>query len=131
MKHTTPNSPRGEHQQRERERVNASPTLAEKYKELTALTVDLGHYDPSGEYRCSQVKYTVNLNGAKAIFCFSCENMDCVDGDYDLTNTLARAIAGRQTEVTGETRCPGWRSRTTMGSVHCENLLRYRFILKY
>jgi hypothetical protein len=111
--------------------VDASPTLAETFKELTALTVDLGHYDAAGEFRCSQVKYTVNLQGAKAVFSFGCHNPECVGGDFDLSTPLARAIAGHRDEVTGESRCPGWRSRTTIGSIHCDNLLRYRFILKY
>ena len=131
MNQSPRNSPRAEYLARERQRIEASPSLADKYKNVTALTVEFGNCDSEGVGRCSQIKYTVNLTGAKSIFCFSCQNPDCVGGDFDLTNALARAIAEHRTEVTGEIRCLGWRSRHTMGSIRCDNLLRFRFVLQY
>ena len=125
------NSPRAEHLARERQRVEASPTLATQYGRLASLTVEFGNYDSSGLHRVSQVKYKVNLESAKSVFCFSCHSMECVGGNFDLSTALAQAIADRRKEVTGESRCPGWRSRADMGAVHCQNLLRYRFVLKY
>src|SRR5690349_16033678 len=124
-------SPRAEYLLKEKERVLASPSLAEKYKKLKSLTVDLGFYDPQGAFCSSQVKYTVNLANAKSVFCFSCQNHECVRGDFDLSEVLAKAIAARETSVSNEIHCQGWRNRAMIDSVPCNNLLRYKFTLKY
>lgn len=124
-------TPRNEYQMQENQRVAASPTLTEKFPTLKSLTVELCYFDSEGIVRNSQIKYTVNLDHAKSCFRFGCHNPECVGGDFDLSQALAQAVAGRETAVSSEIRCPGWRSRTTIGQVKCQNLLRYKFMLSY
>ena len=41
------------------------------------------------------------------------------------------AVAVRRTSVSGEKRCAGWLSKSTIGTVQCQNILRYKFNLGY
>jgi hypothetical protein len=122
---------RAEHREHESQRVKDSATLAARFGQLKSLTVDLKYYDPSRVNKCSEVKYEVNLDGAKSVFRFNCPNSECVGGDFDLSDELAEAIAARRTGVSGEKTCEGWRSKTTIETVHCHQVLRYKFTLKY
>lgn len=111
--------------------MRESVTLADRFSKLKSLTVDFAFYDPEGVAKGSHVKYEVNLGGAKSVFRLNCPNDECVRGDFDLTKELAKAVAAKRTNVTGELACRGWRSRTTVDTVPCQNILRYKFSLKY
>src|SRR3954452_9147182 len=122
---------RAEYRQLEGQRIKDSTTLADQFGQLKSLTVDLGYFDPEGVTKTSEIKYTVNLANAKSVFCFNCLNNECVRGDFDLSELLAQAIATRQTIATGEMACQGWRSKTTIDSMRCANILRYKLTLAY
>ena len=122
---------RAEYRQQESLRIQESASLAAKFPQLTSLAVDLTYFNPEGVSKSSHIKYTVNLANAKSVFSFSCPNTECVRGDFDLSDDLAGAIAARQTTVTGEARCHGWRSKTTIDTLPCHNLLRYTLKLAY
>ncbi|MBI3882611.1 MAG: hypothetical protein HY301_21435 [Verrucomicrobia bacterium] len=124
-------SARVEHRQQEAERSRASASLAEKFPQLKSLTVELSYFSPDGGSRGSQIKYTVNPAHAKSVFRFDCQNHECVRGDFDLSMALAQAVAARRGTATGEVCCQGWLSKTTIDSVHCRNLLRYKLSLEY
>src|SRR5262245_8937048 len=109
-------SPRNEHLQREKIRVEASPSLTEKYPELKSLTVDLAYYDAAGRSRNRQIKLSVNLQHGRSVFQFPCHNYECVGGNFDLSIVLARAVAERETYVDGEVRCAGWRNHAGIDS---------------
>jgi hypothetical protein len=123
--------PRAEYQQQEGLRVRNSASLAATFQELKSLTVDFAFFDAEGTAKSNPIKYDVNLTGAKSVFRLNCPNDECVRGDFDLTTKLAEAIAQRRTNVTGELACQGWRSRTTLDTVRCENRLRYKLSLQY
>jgi hypothetical protein len=124
-------SPRAEYRQQENLRISASPNLAERFHGLKSLTVDLAYYDSGGIHKTGQIKYTVNLANAKSAFSFICPNNECIGGDFDLSQELAEAVAAQLTTATGEACCQGWQSKTTIDSVHCHNILRYKFSLEY
>ena len=123
--------PRAEFRQQENLRINASPNLAEKFHGLKSLTVDLAYYDAGGAHKTSEIKYTVNLANAKSAFSFTCPNHECIGGDFDLSDRLASAVAAGLAFTTGEMCCQGWQSKTTIGSAHCHNVLRYKLNLEY
>ena len=122
---------RGEYHQLQNLRVQESVPLAEKFRQLKSLTVDLAYYDPERQARSSQLKYTVNLEHAKSVFRFFCQNNECVRGDFDLSQAVADAVAAHRTSVSGEMCCEGWRNKATIDSVRCHNVLRYKLTLKY
>jgi hypothetical protein len=123
---------RAEFRQQEDQRTLASECLAIKFKKLKALKVELAYFNGDGASRSSsQIKYQVNLENAHSVFRFNCPNNECVRGDFDLSAELAAAVAGRRKLVTGELTCQGWRNRNTVDTVRCQNILRYKFTLKY
>src|SRR4051794_22973686 len=131
MRTSARTSPRVEYLQQENLRIQASPSLAEKFPRLASATVDLGYYDDEGIIRNSQIKYTINLGHAKSIFRVACQNHECVRGDFDLSNAMAEAVRAGHTNVSGEICCQGWRSRTAIDTVRCGNILRYTLTLSY
>ena len=122
---------RSEYRQQEGQRVKDSATLSDTFRKLKSLAVLLEYYSPEGNTKTSQIKYAVNLANAKSVFRFSCPNNECVRGDFDLSERLAAAVRERQKTVTGEMICQGWRSKTTIDTVRCHNILRYTITLGY
>jgi hypothetical protein len=122
---------RAEYRQQESQRVKDSASLANTFAKLKSLTVGLSFYDPEGANKTSEVKYTVNLNGAKSVFRFNCPNDECVRGDFDLSDELATAVAAHRTMISGKKVCQGWRSKTVIDTVHCHNILCYTLNLAY
>lgn len=120
-----------EFRQEEAQRVKDSPSLATKFRKLKSLTVVLKHYSPEGLTKTSETKYQVNLANAKSVFRFNCPNDECIRGDFDLSAELAKVVAARRKSASGEVVCEGWRSKTTINSVHCHNILRYELSLSY
>lgn len=131
MMHSPRTTPRSEYLLLEKQRVQDAPTLAATFRDLKSLTVDLGYYDSEGLHRGSQIKYTVNIQHEKAVFRIACHNHECVRGDFDLSNALAEAVTTRRETVSSEIRCQGWRSRATIDTVPCHNILRYKLTLEY
>ena len=124
-------TPRADYRQEEAKRAAASVSLSEKFRELKSLTVEFAYFNPEGVTRNSQIKYTVNPDHAKSVFRLDCFNSECIRGDFDLSEVLTRAVAARQTTVTGEMRCAGWLSKTTIDRIRCDNILRYKLSLEY
>ena len=122
-----PVGPRAEYQAQQRQRVQESPSLAEQFPKLKALTVKLEYHDSEALKKRSQLKYTVNIKNAKAVFRFKCPNNECIRGDFDLTKEVAAAIAKHRTNVTGEMSCKG----TTINRVRCANVLHFTLLLGY
>ena len=124
-------TPRADYRQQESQRIEASASLAEKYHALKSLTVEFSHFSSEGLSRNSQIKYTVNPNHAKSVFRLDCLNMECVRGDFDLSEALAKAVAAREPVVTGEMACQGWLRKNTIDEIHCHNILRYKLSLEF
>lgn len=122
---------RAEYRQQEDQRVRESPSLQERFQKLKSLTVDLAFLNPAGGGKTCQLKYSVNLANARSVFRFACPNNECIRGDFELTNDLAAAVAAGRVTLSGEMVCQGWRSRTTIDTVRCGNILRYKLSLGY
>jgi len=122
---------RAEYLQQEGQRVRNSVSLAEKFRRLRSLTVNLTHCSPDGATKGSEIKYQVNLANAKSVFRFSCPNQECVQGDFDLSEELADAVDAHRATVSGEIACQGWLSKAAIDKVRCHNILRYKFALAY
>jgi len=122
---------RAEHQEQQRQRILDSVTLAEKFAKLKSLVVETCHIDPMTGKHAHPVKYTVNLTNAKSEFHIRCPNSECVGGDFDLSEVLRAAVAGKRTKVKGHLTCPGWFSRNTINTRRCAQSLDYQFTLRY
>jgi hypothetical protein len=123
--------PRAEYREQQGQRVVASPTLAEKYRKLKSLTVNVGYFAPEGITQQRQLTYNVNLGHAKSVFRLDCPNGECVQGDFELTKELAAATGKRTKTVEGELRCKGWQNRESIKKTKCNHMLRYKLKLGY
>jgi hypothetical protein len=124
-------SPRAEYRFREIQRVNSSVSLGEKFPKLKSLTVDLAYFDTDGLTKSGELRYKVNVNHAKSIFSFVCPNGECIEGDFDLSGAVAKAVTGRRKTAEGEIQCQGWRLKPKEEKVPCHHLLRYKLSLGY
>jgi hypothetical protein len=122
---------RAEYRQQESQRTQDSASVADKFPRLKSLRVDLTYFNTDGISQNNEIKYTVNLANAKSVFRFDCPNSECVGGDFDLSQVLTNAYGEHRTTAVGETRCQGWRSKSTIGTVCCQNVLRYKLSLAY
>ena len=124
-------NPRKEHRQQENQRIEDSASLATTFRELKSLTVDLEYFTRECFTRSSAIKYSVNLANAKSRFRFNCPNEQCVGGDFDLSEEVAKAVDAHETTATGEATCQGWRSTTEIGQARCHHILRYKLSAEY
>jgi hypothetical protein len=122
---------REEYRARQRERIEASPLIAKKFPKLKRLKLILEYYDATGITKNGEMKCKLNVEHAKAALLFACPGVECAGGDFDLSEALADAVAGRRKVATGELRCQGTRRRGDRERVPCQTLLRYKLNLNY
>lgn len=129
--HVPKRSPRQEYRLKQRERIEASPSIAKRFPRLKGLKVTLEFFDAAGSTRQGEMKCKLNVENAKSALWFSCPGVECIGGDFDLSKALAKAVVGRRTVATGELRCQGSRKRGDREPETCGTLLRYKFNLNY
>jgi hypothetical protein len=124
-------NPRQEYRLKQRNRIEASPLMAKKFPCLKSLRATLDFFDAAGSTRQGEMKYKLNVEHAKSVLWFACPRVDCMLGDFDLSEALAKAVVARRKVVTGELRCQGTRRRGDREPVPCGALVRYRLNLSY
>jgi hypothetical protein len=129
--HPRKSSPRIEYRLQQSQRAKDSVSLAERFPRLGSLTVNLAYLDAENLTINSEMKYKVNVQHAKSVFCFVCPHGECVGGDFDLSEVLAEAVAGRRKLAAGEMRCQGWHKKAKLEKAPCQILLRYKLSLAY
>jgi len=130
--HAPKPNPRVEYRLRRAEQVNESVSLSQAFPELKTLQVNAEFFNSTGATRLGGMKYKFNLTHGKSLLFFNCVHDNCVGGDYDLTNELAKAIRGKLQSVAGETRCTGTRhNHARKESSPCQTILRYKLTLGY
>jgi hypothetical protein len=131
MKSHPARNARAEHRQAQRQRVDESARLAEKYPHLKSLKGHLVFVDREGMTKTTEIKYSANPEYAKSVLVFTCPFPECVGGDFDLTAELAQAVGKRQTKVAGEMRCLGSHKKASGNVAPCRSVLRYKLSLAY
>jgi hypothetical protein len=131
MMHVPKRNPRQEHRQKQREQIEASLLMAEKFPRLKALKVTLEYYNATGTTKNGEMKCKLNVEHARSALWFACPGIECLGGDFDLSEALAKAVGGRRKVATGEVRCQGTRKRGDHELVPCQTLLRFKLNLNY
>ena len=124
-------NPRQEYRLKQRARIEASPVMAKKYPRLKALKVMLEYFDAAGTTKNGELKCKLNVEHARSVLWFACPGVECICGDFDLSDALAQAVKGRRKVAAGELRCQGTRKRGDREPVACGTLLRYKLNLIY
>jgi len=124
-------SARLEYRLKQREQIEASPLLAEKFPGLKALTVTLEFFDTGGSTKQGEMECRLNMERAKSALWFDCPGVECVGGDFDLSEALTEAVTVGHKVATGELRCQGTRNRGKLEPVVCGTVLRFKLTLNY
>ena len=124
-------NPRREYRLKQQERIEASPLMAVRFPALKALRVVLEFFDAAGARKQGGMKCQMYVEQARSVLSFGCPDGECVWGDFDLSQALAQAVAGREKVATGELRCQGARRRGNGELVACGTVLRYKLNLTY
>ena len=129
--HLPKRNPRQEYRLKQREQIEASALMTKRFPRLKALKVTLEFFDSTGSTKQGEMKCKLNLEHAKSALWFGCPGVECLGGDFDLTEALAKAVAEQRKVASGELRCRGTRKRGDYEPVACGTLLRYKFNLNY
>jgi hypothetical protein len=129
--HMPKRNPRQEHRLKQQASIEASPVMVKKFPGLKALKVTLEFFDAAGSVKHGEMKCKVNVDCAKSALWFACPGVECAEGDFDLSDALAKAVAARQKVVVGELQCQGTRKRGDREREPCHTLLRYKLSLNY
>jgi hypothetical protein len=124
-------NPRQEYRLKQREQIESSPLMIKRFPTLKGLKVMLEFFDSGGTTKHGEMKCKLNVEHARSELWFACPGVECVCGDFDLSEALAKAVAGRSKVATGELRCQGKRKRGEQEPVVCGTLLHYKFNLNY
>lgn len=124
-------NPQQEYRLKQREQIEASALMSKKFPRLKALKVTLEFFDATGSTKNGEMKCKLNMEYAKSALWFACPGVECLGGDFDLSETLAKAAAERRKVATGELRCQGTRKHGDRKPVPCQTLLRYKLNLSY
>jgi hypothetical protein len=129
--HIPKRNPRQEYRLRQRAQIEASPLMAKRFPRLKSLRVTLEYFDATGTTKNGELKCKLNVEHARSALWFACPGVECLGGDFDLTEVLAAAVDGGRKVATGEFRCQGTRTRGDRERVACQTLLRYKLNLIY
>ena len=124
-------NPRQEYRLKQRAQIEASPLMAARFPELKSLRVTLEYFDATGTTKNGEMKCKLNVDHARSALWFACPGIECLGGDFDLTEVLATAVKDGHKVATGEFRCQGTRTRGDRERVACQTLLRYKLNLIY
>ena len=129
--HMPKRTPRQEYQSKQREEINGSPSIAARFPGLKSLKLTLEYFDAVRLTKNGELKCKMNVDHAKSALWFACPGVECLKGDFDLSEVLAQAVAEKKKVATGELRCQGTRKRGDQEQVACRTLLRFKLTLSY
>lgn len=123
MKLVSAKSAGGRNVMRERQRRDraSTPALRIRFPDIETLRLEFSFTDRGPFTPAPQV--TVMHPPASAYFLFPCPYMDC-DGEFDLSETVARLTDRESSRCHGQIKCGGHR-RVDVGSVPCSLTLEY------
>ena len=103
--HVPKRSPRQEYRLQQRERIEGSPSSAKKFPRLKGLRATVEFFDAAGTTKHGEAKCRLNVAHARSSLWFACPGVECACGEFDLSEAVAKAAAGRHKVAAGELRC--------------------------
>jgi hypothetical protein len=112
---------------RERQRRDRAATqvMRDRFPQFASLRLDFEFSDTGRFTPAPQV--TVLHPPARTYFFFPCPYADC-DGEFDLTEAVARLVRDDETQVEGQINCCGQRTGEREQRSACHLLLEYTIV---
>lgn len=112
------------------DRLATVPRMQEVFPTVRHLAVNLVISPPDHE-----TEPTMNGRSfgpqALAFFEFRCKNVECTNGGFDITDSIKRAIAERQSDITGRRVCRGWHGKSRINQLRCHYELNFKVNVSY
>jgi hypothetical protein len=106
-----------------RRREDEAPRLRDRVPGLKRLQLLIEERTPLGGTKHVR---SFLVDRAPALFLVRCGDPRCADGEHDLTDTVMRALAARQTEFHGSDECIG-----SVGTSGCSRVLSFDGTAEY
>lgn len=117
---------RAYHFARERE----SPLIVEIFPSFESVWIEMEFADGWGEM--SPTSRVLHRDDARDYVYIECPNRECVDGGFDLTGAVHKALRTGESIAEGQARsCQGWQDRERIGKHRCLTRLTYRMEIRY
>jgi hypothetical protein len=117
------NSPQALRFAERRKREDEAPRLREQVPNLKSLELHIE--DRSGAAGSEHIRRVV-VDRAPALFLVPCGDPRCVEGGYDLTSMVMRALRLQETSFHGEDSCGG-----SLGPSACQHQLKFTGVATY
>jgi hypothetical protein len=106
-------------------REDEAPRLLARVPDLLTLSLTIEDRSDTSVSQPRHVRHVVVAH-APALFSITCSDPNCRDGGHDVTDSIMRALARRETTFQGEDRCYG-----ALGSSPCTRVLHYAAVASY
>lgn len=114
------------------QKLHSTPRLHEKYPQVRSLAINLMISPPDYETEPT-------LNGRSfgedslAYFEFRCKNVECRNGGFDLTETIADGVGNGEKSINGRRVCTGYHGTGTQShnQIRCGYELNFRININY
>ena len=110
---------------RQQETLNAG-CFKDRFPELKELTVEYQKYTDAGPHCPTSSGKWVFGPGSIALIRDRCDQRECVNGGFDLTNEIMQMLRSRELERKGKLICRGWQDEERIGQYHCHYVLEYK-----
>lgn len=102
-----------------RERENQAPRLHDEIPVLRDLTITVEESTRDG-VGVTTHKRRIVVGSAPAYFEIACSDRDCLEGGFDITDTLMRAMRSGKPRIEGQVSCSG-----TVGEAPCSHTITF------
>ncbi len=106
------------------------PHLGLVYPSVESIAITLRVESPDRQH-CSITHTRTFADRSRADFRFRCKNPACVQGGFDLSELIDRAVGAQRDTVTGTRICDGVESPRGTYHSNCMHELSYRIAIRY
>jgi len=123
------------HERRWWERYSRAEPIKDMYPKIKELTIrlrfpDPDPVDPDPARRLSEKVRNFGPHDT-AFFEFKCPLIECVDGGFNLTDSVSQLIEKKQPESSGERICQGWQDEERINKHRCLCKLNFTISATY
>ena len=103
----------------------AAGHFKERFPELNELVVEYRKYTDAGPHCPTSSGKWVFGPDSTALVRDRCDQRECVDGGFNLTDEIMQMLRSRKLERKGKLTCMGWQDEERIGKYHCLYQLEY------
>ena len=99
--------------------------LKDRCPALKEIKIDYQKYTDAGPHDPSSSGSRLFCPDSIALIRDPCDQRECVNGGFDLTEEMLDMVRSRQSERSGKKTCQGWQDEERIGQFHCLHEFEY------